>query len=56
MLRDDNGWVSGSAYVYVRSNGVWSEQQKLTASDGVAYDGFGFERLDLWRYSGDWSS
>ena len=22
---------SGSAYVYVRSNGVWSEQQKLTA-------------------------
>ena len=37
------GLGSGTAYVYVRSNGVWSEQQKLTASDGVAYDGFGFE-------------
>ena len=24
---------SGSAYVYVRSNGVWSEQAKLSASD-----------------------
>ena len=32
---DDNGSDSGSAYVYVRSNGVWSEQQKLTASDGA---------------------
>ena len=29
---------SGSAYVYVRSNGVWSEQQKLTASDGAPED------------------
>ena len=35
---DDNGSYSGSAYVYVRSNGVWSEQQKLTASDGAADD------------------
>ena len=24
--------------MYVRSNGVWSEQQKLTASDGAASD------------------
>ena len=32
---------SGSAYVYVRSNGVWSEQAKLTASDGAASDYFG---------------
>ena len=31
IMADD----SGSAYVYVRSNGVWSEQQKLTASDGA---------------------
>ncbi len=31
----------GSAYVFVRSGGVWSEQQKLVASDGVAYDWFG---------------
>ena len=36
MARD-----SGSAYVYVRSNGVWSEQQKLTASDGAPDDRFG---------------
>ena len=28
--------------MYVRSNGVWSEQQKLTASDGAAYDYFGY--------------
>ena len=27
--------------MYVRSNGVWSEQQKLTASDGAADDYFG---------------
>ena len=33
---DDNGSDSGSAYVYVRSNGVWSEQAKLTASDGAS--------------------
>ena len=38
---DDNGSNSGSAYVYVRSNGVWSEQQKLTASDGASSDDFG---------------
>ncbi|MDB4456223.1 thrombospondin type 3 repeat-containing protein [bacterium] len=40
-LDDDNGSDSGSAYVYVRSNGVWSEQQKLTASDGAANYLFG---------------
>ena len=28
--------------MYVRSNGVWSEQQKLTASDGAQYDSFGY--------------
>ena len=39
---DDNGSYSGSAYVYVRSNGVWSEQAKLTASDGAASDRFGY--------------
>ncbi len=31
----------GSAYVFVRSAGVWSEQQKLTASDGAAFEEFG---------------
>ena len=28
--------------MYVRSNGVWSEQQKLTASDGAESDYFGY--------------
>jgi hypothetical protein len=31
----------GSAYVFVRSGAVWSEQQKLTASDGLSGDFFG---------------
>jgi len=31
----------GAAYVFLRSNGVWSQQQELIASDGLAYAGFG---------------
>ncbi len=31
----------GAAYVFVRSNGVWTQQQKLTASDAATGDGFG---------------
>jgi hypothetical protein len=31
----------GAAYVFVRSGGVWTEQQKLTASDGELLDEFG---------------
>jgi FG-GAP repeat len=31
----------GSAYVFVRSGTTWTEQQKLTASDGAAFDTFG---------------
>ncbi len=40
---DDIGAISdqGSAYVFVRTGGVWSEQQKLVASDGAVYDRFG---------------
>ncbi|WOO43520.1 InlB B-repeat-containing protein [Rubellicoccus peritrichatus] len=38
---DDNGTSSGSAYVFVRNNGNWSEQDKLIASDGAEYDHFG---------------
>jgi len=38
---DDKGSYSGSAYVFVRSGTTWTEQQKLTASDGAAYDIFG---------------
>ena len=37
------GEMAGSAYVFVRSGTVWTEQQKLTASDGSEYDEF------LWR-------
>ncbi|NND71225.1 MAG: hypothetical protein HKN43_06580 [Rhodothermales bacterium] len=40
-LDDDAGYGSGSAYVFVRSGVTWSEQVKLTASDGAEYDLFG---------------
>jgi len=39
---DDNGQDSGSAYVFVREGTSWTEQQKLTASDGAAADFFGY--------------
>jgi hypothetical protein len=32
----------GAAYVFVQNGSSWSQQQKLTASDGVAGDGFGY--------------
>ncbi len=32
----------GSAYVFTRSGTTWSQQAKLTASDGTAFDYFGF--------------
>ena len=38
---DDNGNQSGSAYVFIRVSGVWSQNAKLTASDGAANDEFG---------------
>ena len=39
---DDESFADqGSAYVFVRSGGSWSQQQKLTASDGAADDEFG---------------
>jgi MYXO-CTERM domain-containing protein len=31
----------GAAYVFTRAGGVWTEQQKLTASDGATEDYFG---------------
>src|SRR6185503_11494045 len=31
----------GSAYVFVRNGTTWTQQQKLTASDGTANDEFG---------------
>lgn len=39
---DDAGSASGSAYAFVRSGAVWSQQQKLTALDAAAGDEFGF--------------
>ena len=39
---DDNGADSGSSYVYTRTNGIWTEQQKLTASDFAEADNFGY--------------
>jgi MYXO-CTERM domain-containing protein len=39
---DDNGFESGSAYVFVQSGGTWSGQAKLLASDGAANSYFGF--------------
>jgi FG-GAP repeat protein/putative Ig domain-containing protein len=35
------GDAQGSAYVFVRSGGVWSQQQKLEAADAAAFDLFG---------------
>src|SRR5204862_4295788 len=35
------GVPNSSAYVFVRSGSVWSQQQKLTASDTSAGDRFG---------------
>src|SRR5947207_2906261 len=34
--------VTGAAYVFVRTGNIWSQQQKLTASDAAAGDVFGF--------------
>ena len=38
-LNDDG--AQGSAYVFTRSGGVWSQEQKLEASDAAAGDNFG---------------
>ena len=39
---DDNGSWSGSAYVFVRSNGTWTQQAKLTAANAVGESRFGY--------------
>ncbi len=40
---DDNGDLSGSAYVFTRdSAGGWRQRDKLTASDGAARDRYGY--------------
>ena len=39
---DDNGSASGSAYLFAKDSGKWSQQTKLTATDGEAGDWFGY--------------
>jgi hypothetical protein len=43
---DGNQNSSGAAYVFTRSGMTWTFQQKLTASDGSAFDEFGYAALD----------
>ena len=38
---DDNGYSSGSAYIFQRNGDSWTQQVKLTASDGSWLDHFG---------------
>jgi len=38
----DNGPNSGTAFVFMRTGLTWTEQAKLTASDGAAGDRFGY--------------
>jgi hypothetical protein len=33
--------IAGAAYVFVRNGAVWTQQQKLAASDAALFDGFG---------------
>jgi hypothetical protein len=39
---DDNGDYSGSAYIFFRDGGEWTQQAKLTADDAAPNDYFGF--------------
>ena len=41
-LDDDKGSSSGSAYILKRDGTSWSEEAKLTASDGAGIDRFGY--------------
>ncbi|MGC2169409.1 MAG: FG-GAP repeat protein, partial [Acidimicrobiales bacterium] len=38
----DGHTTEGAVYVYTLSDGTWSQSAELTASDGAAYDEFGF--------------
>lgn len=38
---NDNGVSAGSAYVYTQSDGSWSQQEKLVATDGESNDELG---------------
>jgi predicted amidohydrolase len=41
------GFDQGSAYVFVRSGGIWSQQQKLEASDAGERDNFAFQSVAI---------
>jgi FG-GAP repeat len=41
VMDDDNGFCSGSAYVFTLTGTTWTEQAKLIASDGATMDFFG---------------
>lgn len=40
-ISDDNGFASGSVYVFVRAGDAWTEQAKILPSDGAASQEFG---------------
>ena len=42
LLDDDKGVDSGSSYVFTRTGNIWTQQQKLVASDGTSGDYFGW--------------
>ena len=39
---DGDNSFQGAAYLFIKLNGSWSQGQKLTASDGLAGDEFGY--------------
>lgn len=39
---NDCGYDSGAAYIFTRLDGVWTQRVKLLASDGAAWDNFGY--------------
>lgn len=38
----DNGYLSGSAYIFESINNIWTLMAKITAKDGSAFDSFGY--------------
>jgi hypothetical protein len=46
-LDDDKGTDSGSAYVFTRTGTIWTQQQKLNASDGAGLDHFSENAISL---------
>ena len=41
IFDDDNGERSGSAYIFTKINGIWTQTQKLIPHDGAVDDRFG---------------